>query len=276
MRRTLKKSLHFQGVGLHSGEATSVTLHGASSGRGYVVRFPDGDCPLNEARRNGDGRGTVLSFGEHRLMTVEHLLSSLRGLGVDDVIIEPRGVEVPLLDGSGVRYCQALLEAGFVDQDGEVQRFCVSSPVSVSSPDGTKMVMALPDHELRFTYVIDYPDTAIGTQMVTLTVTPDSFVEKLGQCRTFCLYHEVEAMRKQGLGLGGSLDSALVVDGQKLLTPGGLRCPDEYVRHKVLDMLGDLSLLGLPLTGHFVGLRAGHAMHLKLVDRLQREALSRR
>lgn len=270
MRLTLKNPIRFDGVGLHSGERTSVQLLPAPSGTGYLVRFGGESFQISQAQRSGDGRGTVLSFGSHRLMTVEHMLASLRGLGVDDVIICPDGIEAPLLDGSGLEYCQRLAQNGFAEQPGDRDFFCVAAPVAVQSPDGRKVTAALPDDAFRITYTIDYSGTPIGTQTATVTVAPETFIGELAQCRTFCLEAEVEAMRAAGLGFGGTVDTALVVGSEGPLGGNELRCSDEYVRHKMFDFVGDLTLIGRPLKGHFIGIRAGHAMHLKLVDRLGR------
>ena len=270
-RRTLKSELFFSGVGLHSGKKVALRLLPAQSGEGYGVLFGEDCFQLQRARRSGDGRGTLLNFGPHRLMTVEHVLGTLRGLGIDDVTLRPEGEEVPLLDGGALPFCRAILEAGLAETPGDPNPIAVSAPLAVLSDDEKKQTLALPSDRLRFTYVIEYGDNAIATQMATVTPTPENFAEELGQCRTFCLYEEVEQMRALGLGLGGTVETALIVKGKELLTPGGLRRPDEFVRHKILDMMGDLALLGRPVIGHFIGIRAGHAMHLKLVERLFRE-----
>ncbi len=272
-RRTIKAPLHFRGVGLHSGQETAVSLYPASPGQGYRMRFGETDYPLTQAAASGDGRGTVLDFDGHRIMTVEHLLGTLRGLAIDDVEIQPQGLEIPLLDGGARPFCEAIAEAGTLEGPGDPDPIRISAPLAIESPDGRKYVAAMASDRLRFTYVIDYPGTAIGTQIATVEPHPETFAQDLGQCRTFCLLQEVEQMRSQGLALGGTLETALVVDGDAVLTPGGLRRPDEFVRHKILDMMGDLALLGRPVIGHFVAVRAGHSLHLKLKDRIARSLL---
>ena len=270
-RYTLKREISFSGVGLHSGESVSIKLLPAGSGEGYVFLFNGKRFPIRSAGYSGDGRGTILAFGSERIMTVEHLLGALRGLGVDDVVLCPDGRETPLLDGSAAPFCEEILKAGLEELPGEPSYLRVSSPVYVTSEDERKICAVLPSDRLSFTYVIEYGDNAIGTQAATVAPTRENFVSELGQCRTFCLYEEVEKMRSLGLGRGGTVETALIVDGEKILTPGGLRRPDEFVRHKILDMMGDLTLVGRPVVGHFVGIRAGHAMHQKLVDRILRE-----
>lgn len=270
-RLTLKHEAEFCGVGLHSGKSVSVRLLPAVSGDGYVFQFDGERYPVGQACHSGDGRGTILTFGAHRIMTVEHLLAALAGLGVDDVKICPEGEETPLLDGSAKEFYEGIVAAGLKEQSGESSIIRVASPVFVASPDENKFCAVLPSDRLRFTYAVDYGDNAIGTQLATVEPKPDTFLTELGQCRTFCLFEEVEQMRAIGLALGGTVETALIVKGDEILTPGGLRRPDEFVRHKILDMLGDLTLLGKKVIGHFIAVRAGHAMHQRLVDEILRQ-----
>lgn len=269
MRRGLKGSLTFSGTGLHSGQATGLTLEPAPPGSGYSVAFGEQIFPLAQAVRQGDGRGTRLNFDGQELMTVEHVLSALRGLEVDDVILRPSGVEVPLLDGSAAPFVR-VLEDQIRETEGEPDWLSLSTPLAVSSADGTKTVAALPWDGFAITYVIDYPGTPIGTQMITVDLTARTFSSLLADCRTFCLEREVQEMRRLGLAKGGGLHNAVVWGDRGPLNPEGLRRDDEAVRHKALDLVGDLALTGCKLRGHFVALRAGHALHLQMVDALLR------
>ncbi len=270
-RLTLKNKISFSGVGLHTGNPVSVTLFPAESGAGYGFQFNGERYTIQEAYHSGDGRGTILKFDGHRVMTVEHLLAALRGLGIDDVTISPQGEEIPLLDGSALPFCREIIACGLFQQSGDPNPIKISSPIYALSEDERKICAALPSDRLRFTYVIEYPpESAIGTQIATVEPKSESYIEELAKCRTFCLYEEVQQMQSVGLGLGGSVETALIVKGRELLTPGGLRRSDEFVRHKILDMIGDLTLLGRPLVGHFIAVRAGHAMHQKLVDEIIR------
>jgi len=268
MRLTLKDEISFSGVGLHSGKQVSLRLLPAKSGTGYGFIFDGTRWSIQKAGHTGDGRGTILTFGSHRIMTIEHVLASLSGLGIDDVTIVPDGEEAPLMDGSSHDFCAEILKTGFVEQDGEPTVVRISSPIFVTSSDEQRVCIALPSDQLRFTYSVDYGDNAIGSQLATVTVDPPTFVTELAKCRTFCLYEEIEQMRAMGLALGGTVETALIVKGQEILTPGGLRRPDEFVRHKILDMLGDLALVGKKVVGHFIAVRAGHALHQKLVDQI--------
>ena len=270
-RLTLKSEVSFSGVGLHSGKTAFIRLLPAHSGDGYIFDFSGERFPVELASHAGDGRGTILNFGNHKVMTVEHLLGALRGLEIDDVIICPESVETPLLDGSAKDFCSGILNAGIVTTSGEPSCIKISSPIYAVSEDENKLCAVFPSDRLRFTYSVEYGDNAIGTQMATVMPNARSFVSDLGQCRTFCLYEEVEQMRAMGLGLGGTVETALIVRGHEILTPGGLRRSDEFVRHKILDMVGDLALLGKKVVGHFVAVRAGHAMHQKLVDLIARQ-----
>ena len=270
-RLTLKSEVAFSGVGLHSGKPVSVHLLPALSGEGYGFLFGGQRYLIRQAAHTGDGRGTILTFDDHRVMTVEHLLAALVGLGLDDVTICPNGEEIPLLDGSSKDFCDGILRVGLAEQKGERDVIRVSTPVFVTNSDESKICAVLPSDKLRFTYSVDYGDNAIGSQMATVAPNAGNFVEELGQCRTFCLFEEVEQMRAMGLALGGTVETALIVKGHEVLTPGGVRRKDEFVRHKILDMMGDLTLLGKHIVGHFIGVRAGHAMHQKLVDQILRQ-----
>ena len=267
-RLTLKSEIEFSGVGLHSGKTVSVRLLPARSGEGYVFQFGSERYPIQQSSHSGDGRGTILTFGTHRIMTVEHLLAALSGLEIDDVTICPEGEETPLLDGSSQDFYEVIIKAGLKELSGEPSVIRVASPLFAVSPDERRLCAVLPSDRLRFTYAVDYGNNAIGTQLATVEPTPENFLIELGQCRTFCLYEEVEQMRAMGLALGGTVKTALIVKGSEVLTPGGLRRPDEFVRHKILDLLGDLTLLGKRVSGHFIAVRAGHALHQKLVDQI--------
>jgi len=270
-RLSLKQEVSFSGIGLHSGKPASLKLLPANQDEGYVFDFAGDRFPVQAASHSGDGRGTILRFGQHQVMTVEHLLAALCGLEIDDVTIAPESLETPLLDGSAKDFCEGILTAGIVENAGEPSVIKISSPVFAVSDDERKLCAVFPSDRLSFTYAVEYGDNAIGSQVATVAPKADSFVAELGQCRTFCLYEEVEQMRAMGLGLGGTVETALIVKGNEILTPGGVRRPDEFVRHKILDMLGDLALLGKKVIGHFVSVRAGHAMHQKLVDQIARQ-----
>jgi UDP-3-O-[3-hydroxymyristoyl] N-acetylglucosamine deacetylase/3-hydroxyacyl-[acyl-carrier-protein] dehydratase len=202
------------------------------------------------------------------VQTVEHLLSALRGVGVDNARIEIDAGEPPALDGSGQGFVTPILEAGLVEQDADRAHYQVLFPVVFQEGDAT--ITAIPDTAFRVTSTIHYPGTLIGSQTRSLVITPESYQQELMACRTFCLGQEIEAMQAAGLALGGSLENAVVVDGQEVRNES-LRFPDEFVRHKILDLIGDLSLAGAPIRGHFVAHKSGHVHNVKLLKKLFEE-----
>nr|WP_321499924.1 UDP-3-O-acyl-N-acetylglucosamine deacetylase [uncultured Dethiosulfovibrio sp.] len=259
----IKKEVHLSGTGLHSGKTCTLSLFPCKP-RGIHFRFGQALWSLSDGSPRGDGRGTILSFPDgNGVMTVEHLLAALRGLGIDGVEIVVSGGEIPAMDGSAAPFVQSLLEAGLSESEAwdpiELDR-----PIAVDDLDGDRSIIALPWKGFKVTYVIDYPSTSIGTQCLSLVLSRDNFIREIAPCRTFALMEEIAFLRDRGLSLGGSLDNAVVVDGMEVLAKGGLRFPDEFVRHKILDLIGDLSLLGRPLSAHVIAIRAGHRMHHSL------------
>lgn len=264
-RNTLKKSVYFDGVGLHSGKDSSVAVH---PGKREGLFFLHDECyfPLEDARFRGDGRGTELAFSENfSVKTVEHLLSALAGLKIDDAVIEVSGEEIPAMDGCSLSFCQAFIDSGIISRDATVNPIEISDPLYIDDKKGERSIIALPYDGFRVSYLISYGDTAIGDQYTTFDIDSHSYIKEIAPCRTFALLSEVEMLRARGLAKGGSLENSLVVDGEKIMSCGDLRYGDEFVRHKVLDLIGDFSLLGRPLKAHVIALRAGHQMHQQMV-----------
>lgn len=200
------------------------------------------------------------------ISTVEHLMAALAGCGVHNALIEIDGPEVPLLDGSAAPFVRAILGRGVRQLPAPLYAIRILKPVTVSV--GEARAMLIPATELRIDFEIDFEDAAIGRQAKALSMANGAFVRELCDSRTFCRQSDIETMRERGLISGGSITSAVVVDGEKVLTPGGLRHDDEPVRHKMLDALGDLSLAGAPIFGRYVGERAGHAVTNRLLRAL--------
>ncbi len=277
VQRTLASAISCTGVGLHSGRKTHMTLHPLPAGSGIVFRRSDLDAskgPTDIPARHDHVVDTRLctvighpARPECRVGTIEHLMAALAGLGIDNALIEIDAAEVPILDGSSADFVFLIACAGIVEQHDTVTEIEVLRPVRVEQgeafaelrPNAFGFDMAL---------TIDFPAAAIGRQAYSLRLTPEAFAEELCASRTFTMVQEVEALRKAGLALGGSLDNAIVVDGANVLNPTGLRTPDEFVRHKLLDAVGDLALAGAPLRGRFVGHRTGHALNNKLLRAL--------
>ncbi|HYI84320.1 MAG TPA: UDP-3-O-acyl-N-acetylglucosamine deacetylase [Acetobacteraceae bacterium] len=278
-RRTLKSAIGCVGTGLHSGRRVSLTLRPASAGTGIVFRRTD--LGFDVAARFDKVVETRLCTAlgipgdpARSIATVEHVMAALAGCGVHDALVEVDGPEAPILDGSAAPLVFLIDCAGTVPQAGNdaVEEIEVLRPVRVqdgAGPDAAWAELApTPRSGFEASLTIDFPATAIGRQSLTLRLSPRSFRSALAEARTFTLAEEVAALRAAGLARGGSLANAVVVDGPLVLNPGGLRSPDEFVRHKLLDVVGDLALAGAPLRARFSGHRSGHGLNNRLLRAL--------
>ena len=266
---TLKQSFQAEGRGLHTGKHAKLKALPAAAGTGYRFRRTDlegsPEVQANLANVTATERGTVVQEGAASAATIEHLLGAFYGMGVDNVMIEMSGPEVPILDGSGQEWARLIKVSG-TEVLTKVRKFLdVKEPFALES--GSKSVEAKPATRLEVLYRIDYHHPALGQQEVHLILEPETFFEAIAPARTFCFEHEVEALRKAGLIKGGDLDCALVVGEQGVLNPP-VRFPDEFVRHKVLDFLGDLALGGFRVRGSFTVERAGHGFHVEAMKAL--------
>jgi UDP-3-O-[3-hydroxymyristoyl] N-acetylglucosamine deacetylase len=272
MQSTISKSLSFAGVGLHSGLPSKLTLRPAPADSGIrfcridvtdrdpivPARFDlVSDTRLNTRLTNADGVS---------VSTVEHLMAALAALGVDNALVDIDGAEAPIMDGSARSFAEAIAAAGLATSDAPRRAIRILAPVAVERGDARALLRPAPRFEVGF--AIDFPDAAIGRQARRLAVTPASFMDELADCRTFARLAEIEALRQAGLARGGGLDNAVVVDGARVLNRGGLRRPDEFVRHKMLDAVGDLALAGAPIIGAYEGVKAGHELTNLLLRRL--------
>jgi UDP-3-O-[3-hydroxymyristoyl] N-acetylglucosamine deacetylase len=265
-KRTLARSVTRSGIGLHTGHCIDVTLCPAPFGSGIVfVRVDlEGKPSIPALARcvTDTSRSTTLSYEGASVQTVEHLLAALFGLGVSDARIEVSGPELPILDGSALPYAVAVEEAGLTMLGDVTPRPVLETPLWI--PQGNSFVSAIPSTDLRFSCGIQFESAAIGEQWYSFAQNPGRFTEELAPARTFVNISEIEALRDRGLIAGGSLDVALVCDNKNWLN-GPLRFPNEPARHKLLDWMGDLSLLGDSLPrAHYIAFRAGHALHLKM------------
>jgi UDP-3-O-[3-hydroxymyristoyl] N-acetylglucosamine deacetylase len=272
-RRTLKTAIGCVGVGLHSGRRVSLTLRPAAAGTGIVFRRSDLgiDIPARFDRVVDTRLCTALvaeDAPQARIGTVEHVMAALAGTGVTDAIVELDGAEVPILDGSAAPFVFLIDCAGTVALSTPAPVIEVLRRIRVE--EGEAFAELHPNREAGFdaSLTIDFPATAIGRQHITMRVTPAGFRAQLAEARTFTLAEEISRLRAAGLAQGGSLANAIVVDGPLVLNPGGLRKPDEFVRHKLLDAVGDLALAGANLSARFVGHRSGHALNNKLLRAL--------
>jgi len=274
--RSLSEGFSCYGVGLHTGEETTARVLPAEPGRGrYFVRTDLPDAPEIPARIESV-RETMLSTelvnGAAKIRTVEHLLASLAGMGIDNARIEVDGAEVPLLDGSARSWTSAITQAGIVEQsETKSANTKCSKAIVLTEPvfvrHGDAFVAALPSEELRFSYGIDFELSAIGNQWHSWRFDPDTFAEEIAPARTFGLAHQIEQLRANGLIKGGSLENALVCRSDGWINPP-LRFSNEPVRHKLLDLIGDLSLLGTFPTAHFLAYKASHGLHTQLARQL--------
>ncbi|NEX94624.1 UDP-3-O-acyl-N-acetylglucosamine deacetylase [Caulobacter sp. 17J65-9] len=260
------------GVGVHTGVRVRLSIRPAPSGTGIVFVRTDIKDRDNRIRVSGDAvvktqLGTVIANAAGATVsTIEHLMAALAALGVDNAVVELDGPEVPIMDGSALPFVQLLDRAGFRRQEGPQRYIEVLEPITVQ--EGDKYAALLPCEQFEVFFEIEFASAVIGRQAVDLVLTEDSFREELAAARTFGFAHEVEALRQMGLARGGSLENAVVIDGERILNPEGLRFVDEFVRHKALDAIGDLYVLGMPLLARFEGRKAGHAMNNALVRAL--------
>jgi UDP-3-O-[3-hydroxymyristoyl] N-acetylglucosamine deacetylase len=267
-QKTLRRAVEIEGIGLHSGSSATVRILPAEAGSGLIfVRRDLGGIEIPAVHRHltDSSFATTLARGTASVATVEHLLSALQGLQIDNARIEVGGPEVPILDGSSLPIVQSLQKAGVCDLGSPRKFITLNRPISVRL--GDKELVALPANGLETTYAIDFPHPAIGYQAATVRVDPPGYISTIAPARTFCLLQDVEAMQQAGLALGGSLHNALVV-GERGVLNDSLRFRDEFVRHKILDLIGDLALLGAPLRAHVIAFKAGHRLHAALVARI--------
>ncbi len=261
-QKTLAQPLNFSGIGLHSGRRVEVTLYPAAANQG--LRFVRTDLPdrpqirAHYSRVVDTTRATSLGENGTTLATVEHLLAALGGLGVDNALIEVEGPELPIMDGSAAPFARLIAAAGLRALNWPRAYLMVRETVELRQGDQWMRVRpGVP----RITYTIDFDHPLIRRQQYTVPLRPESFQSEIASARTFGFLEEVQYLQSRGLALGGSLDNAVVLDNQHVLNPGGLRFPEECVRHKILDAVGDLTLLGMPLLGHLEVGRGSHELH---------------
>lgn len=269
-QRTLQRTAVCRGVGLHSGAPVELRLVPAGPDHGLVFVRTDlperPRIPVVATNVTDTSLATTLGAGPAKVGTVEHLLAALNGLGIDNLRLELDGPEVPIMDGSATPFARLVTEAG-IRLQGEAKRFLViKRPVTVS--DGDKHATFTPAKRFRIDCTIDFKHPLISDQSFTLEFSDCSFVREVAPARTFGFLRDVERLRAAGLAKGGSLDNAVVVDDFSIVNPEGLRFPDEFVRHKILDALGDVALLGNPVIGALTVYKTGHALNQKLVAKV--------
>jgi UDP-3-O-[3-hydroxymyristoyl] N-acetylglucosamine deacetylase len=270
-QRTLKRSISCAGIGLHSGKKVNLSLKPAAANTGIRFRRTDLgglEIPASATHVGAVAYATQLKSGEATVETVEHLLAALASARIDNAIIELNTREVPIMDGSSAPFVYLLQEAG-VKVLGEPRQYLkIMRPVTLSK--GDKQIALYPADQFKVTYTIGFDHPLLRHQSRAITVTEHSFAEEIAPARTFTFLKEVEMLRQNGLALGGSLDNAIVIGDTGVLN-SSLRFEDEFVRHKILDLIGDLSLVGHPVVAHAVVHRGGHALHTAMASQLLAE-----
>jgi UDP-3-O-[3-hydroxymyristoyl] N-acetylglucosamine deacetylase len=272
-QRTLARTVSTAGVGVHSGVRATLTLHPADSDTG--IRFRRTDKPSDQGLIQGiwsnvnDTRLCTVLTNSHgvSVSTVEHLMAAFAALDIDNALVELDGPEMPIMDGSAEPFIALIDEAG-TKADITAPRRAIKILKTVTYTEGDKQATLSPGQDRSFGLSIDFNSAAIAHQDYRFTLSNRTFRDDIAEARTFGFLPEVEALRKMGLARGGNLDNTIVVDGDRVLNPDGLRFENEFVRHKLLDAVGDLALAGLPILGHFQGLRSGHGLNNKLLRAL--------
>ena len=274
-QRTLKNAIRATGVGLHTGEKIYLTLLPAAVDTGIVFRRVDLD-PVVEIKADAFNVGdttlsTTLTKDGVRVSTIEHLLSAMAGMGIDNAVIELTAAEVPIMDGSAAPFVFLLQSAGIVEQTAPKKFLRVTRPVEIT--DGDKIARFVPFDGFKVTFGIDFDHPVFKGRTLNATVdfSSTSFVKEVSRARTFGFMHEFEYLRAKGLAKGGSMDNAIVVDQYQILNEDGLRYEDEFVKHKILDAIGDLYLMGCGLIGEYQAHKSGHALNNKAVRQLMTE-----
>jgi UDP-3-O-[3-hydroxymyristoyl] N-acetylglucosamine deacetylase/3-hydroxyacyl-[acyl-carrier-protein] dehydratase len=276
-QRTILREVSIKGKSLHTGEEVNLTLKPAPENTGVTFRRIDllGKPELKPLIDLVDDlvRSTTIADGHAKVHTIEHVLSALSGCGVDNVVIEMDASEPPILDGSAKHFVNLIQQAEPVEQEAEREYFVLEEPISVTR--GSSSIIALPHDGFRITCT-SADDRGIHTQHLSLDLDPEAYVAQVAPARTFTIYEDIEELLKLGKIKGGSLDSAIVIKGDKIVSKEPLRFKDEFVRHKILDIVGDITLVGMPIKAHIVGVRPGHALNAELSKVLRKKLLEKK
>ncbi|WP_457749164.1 UDP-3-O-acyl-N-acetylglucosamine deacetylase [Sulfurimonas sp.] len=269
---TIKKSVELVGIGLHKGSPVRLRLEPLESNSGIVFYRSDVDVsiPLIPENVVDTKMATVIGKGDHVISTIEHLLSAVYAYGIDNLRVIVDADEVPVMDGSSASFCMLLDEAGIQELDIPKKVMMIKKEVQIK--EGEKYVKLSPSPDLNYDFTIKFPHPVIQKQAYVLKFTKESYKNEISRARTFGFLHEVQYLRSKGLALGGSLENAIVLDDKKILNPEGLRFSDEFVRHKILDAIGDMSLIGMNFIGNYEALAGSHDLNHKLTLELLKNA----
>lgn len=265
---TIKKSVELVGIGLHKGSPVRLILEPLESNSGIVFYRSDVDVsiPLIPENVVDTKMATVIGKDGHVISTIEHMLSAVYAYGIDNLRVIVDADEVPVMDGSSASFCMLLDEAGIAELDVPKKIMRIKKEVEVR--EGDKYVKLSPSPDLKYDFTIKFPHPVIQNQEYVLEFTKESYKNEIARARTFGFLHEVQYLRSKGLALGGSLENAIVLDEKKILNPEGLRFPDEFVRHKILDAIGDMSLIGMNFIGNYEAMAGSHDLNHKLTIEL--------
>ncbi len=267
-QRTIKQEVSFEGIGLHTGKHTMVTLKPSSRDEG--ITFIRTDKPAVIKAHVGSvidtAFATTLGHNGVKIKTVEHMLAALAGLGIDNLTIKVNGPEMPILDGSSTDLISIILRAGIAKQGKKRPYLRINRPFVFE--DGYATIAVFPYSGVRMTYSIFFHHHGIGEQRMSIDITEENFVREIAPARTFGFLKDIEFLRNNGLAKGGSLDNAIILGEDGILNASGLRFKDEFVRHKVLDSIGDFSLIGFPIYGHIIASKSGHSSNVKFLKKL--------
>lgn len=269
-QRTIRNEASCTGIGLHCGQKVELSIKPAPPNHG--IRFVRKDARVHSAVRAcfqnvvDTNLSTSIGFNGFKVSTIEHLMAAFFGLGIDNAIVELSGPEVPIMDGSAAPFVFLLKNAGVVEQKAPKRFIVIQKPFELRE-DG-KSVSLRPSRELKITYTIDFSHPLLRNQRYELHFSGRDFIQEISRARTFGFLKDIQTLRRNGFAMGGSLDNAIVIDDFRVLNEDGLRYRDEFVRHKILDFIGDLAILGVPIIGHFVVRKSGHSLNQAVLKRL--------
>lgn len=268
LQRTLKQEVSFEGIGLHTGRYSKVRLKPAPRDTGIIFIRTDKEIAIKASIGSvtDTAFSTTLGHNGVKIRTVEHILASLAGLGIDNLIVEVNGPEIPILDGSSIELTSLILKGGIAKQSKKRPYIKITNPVVLT--DGHAEIAAFPHNGRHITYRIHFNHHLLGEQKLSLELTEENFAMEIAPARTFGFMKDVEYLKANGFAKGGSFDNAIILGESGILNSSGLRFKDEFVRHKILDMIGDLSLSGFPIYGHIIANKSGHTTNMKFLKKL--------
>lgn len=268
LQKTIKRETFFEGAGLHTGKYSKVYLKPAprDSGITFVRKDKGVSIRANVFSVVDTTFATTIGCNGAKIKTVEHILAAIAGLGIDNILIEVDGPEIPILDGSSFNIVELILKAGIAKQSSKRAFIKINKPISLV--DGNAEILVLPNDRRLITYSIYFNHDMLGHQSLSIELSEKVFINEIAPARTFGFLKDVQYLKANGFAKGGSFDNAIILGEREILNPSGLRFPDEFVRHKILDLLGDLSLIGYPIYGHIIADRSGHTTNLKFLKKL--------